>query len=29
MTMMLVPFKVMLRLVFNIKYMLITPWFKI
>jgi hypothetical protein len=29
MTMMLVPFKVMLRLVFSIKYMLITPWFKI
>jgi hypothetical protein len=29
MTMMLVPFKVMIRLVFNIKYLLITPWFKI
>lgn len=29
MTMMLVPFKVMIRLMFNIKYMLITPWFKI
>jgi hypothetical protein len=29
MTMMLVPVKVMIRLMFNIKYMLITPWFKI
>jgi hypothetical protein len=29
MTMMLVPLKVMIRLMFNIKYMLITPWFKI
>ena len=29
MTMMLVPFKVMIRLVFNIKYLLITPFFKI
>jgi hypothetical protein len=26
---MLVPLKVMIRLMFNIKYMLITPWFKI
>jgi hypothetical protein len=24
-----VPLKVMIRLMFNIKYMLITPWFKI
>ena len=29
MTMLLVPFKVMIRLMFNIKYMLITPWFNI